>query len=291
MVVRIASGRLAAEIAAEGAELVRLTDLATADELLWDGDPAFWTGHAPILFPIVGTLRDNRYRWQGNSYELPRHGFARRRGFALVAQDAASATFRIEANTASRAVWPFDFTLDMRFAIRDARLEMRATVTNRGDGPMPASFGFHPALRWPLPGGAAKADHVILFDRDELAPVRRLDADGLVMAESFATPVEGRTLALDDSLFADDALILDQPASRALTYGAPGSTRIAVDYADMPQIAFWMKPGADYLCIEPWQGHSDPAGFDGEIGDKPGMVSIAAGEARDFMMGLRLLAA
>jgi galactose mutarotase-like enzyme len=291
MAIRIASDRLAAEVTAEGAELVRLTDLATGNELLWDGDPAFWSGHAPILFPIVGTLRDNRYRWQGHSYELLRHGFARRRSFAPAAQDAGSVTFRIEADAATHMVWPFDFALDMRFAIDGDRLEMRATVTNRGDGAMPTSFGFHPALRWPLPGGAAKTDHVILFDQDEPAPVRRLDADGLIMAESFATPIEGCRLALDDSLFAQDALILDRPVSRTLTYGAPGSTRIAVDYADMPQIAFWMKPGADYLCIEPWQGHSDPAGFDGEIGDKPGMVMIAPGEARDFMMGLRLLAA
>lgn len=284
---RIASDRLTAEIAEAGAELQRLTDAAGRD-WLWDGDPAVWAGRAPILFPIVGTLNGDRFRWRGQDYALPRHGFARRRDFRVVEQDGDGLILRLESDAATRAVWPFDCTLDMIFTIRAATLTMTARVANRGADPMPASFGFHPALRWPLPGARDKADHVIRFDRPEPAPIRRLDADGLLDPEPRPTPVEGDTLRLDDRLFADDALIFDRPESRRLIFEGPGAARVAIDFQDMPQLGLWTKPGAHYLCIEPWQGYSDPAGFDGAIGDKPGMVTIAPGQSRSFTMAITI---
>jgi galactose mutarotase-like enzyme len=284
---RIASDRLTAEISEAGAELQRLTDAAGRD-WLWDGDPAFWAGRAPILFPIVGTLNRDRFRWQGETYGLPRHGFARRRDFALVEQDRDGLILRLESDAATRAVWPFDCALDMIFTVRGATLTMTARVTNRGDAAMPASFGFHPALRWPLPGERGKTGHVIRFDRPEPAPVRRLDADGLLDPEPRPSPVQGDLLGLDDGLFAEDALIFDRLESRRLTFEGPGGSRATVDFDGMPHLGLWMKPGAGYLCIEPWQGFSDPAGFHGEIDEKPGMVTIAPGAQRLFTMAIAI---
>jgi len=151
---------------------------------------------------------------------------------------------------------------------------------------MPASFGFHPALRWPLPGGGARADQAILFDEDEHAPIRRLDADGLLAPDPRPTPVDGRKLTLHDDLFVEDAMIMDRIASRRLMYGAPGGTQIVVDFANMPQLGLWSKPGAGFLCIEPWQGYADPAGYDGDIADKPGVSAIGPGAQRTFEMGI-----
>ncbi|MDB5687529.1 MAG: aldose 1-epimerase [Rhizorhabdus sp.] len=286
--VTIGSDRLRAEIAPLGAELQRLTD-ADGRELLWDGDPAFWASRAPILFPIVGTLRDDRFLHEGRTYSLPRHGFARRREFAVVAQSADSVTFRLDSDDATRAVWPFDIRLDMRFTIAGAAIEMRAIVTNLSDAAMPTSFGFHPALRWPLPGGGRREDHAIVFDRPEPEPIRRLDPDGLIDAVPLPSPVDGRRLALSDELFAYDALIFDRPASRRLVYGVEGTTQIAVDYEGMPALGLWSKPGAGFVCIEPWQGYADPADASGDIADKPGTISIAAGETRDFAMTISIL--
>lgn len=257
--ITIASDALSATISPLGAELVRLAD-AEGRDLLWDGDPAWWNGRAPILFPIVGTVAGDRYRLAGKSYALPRHGFARRRTFDAIETTADCVTFRLLAHEASRAVYPFDFRLDMRFAIAAASLTMAVEVTNAGAEPMPASFGFHPALRWPLPYGAPRAGHRIRFAEKEVAPARRLDAAGLVDPQPRPNPIAGRDLPLDDALFVEDALILDQPASRSLVYGAPGAPAIGVDFAGMPHLALWSKPGAPFLCIEPWQGHSDPAG-------------------------------
>lgn len=287
MALRIQSDRLTAEISSDGAELRRLTDAAGRD-WLWDGDPAFWAGRAPILFPIVGTLRDDRFRWQGRDYHLPRHGFARRRAFALVEHDHDGLILRLESDDKTRAAWPFDFSLDMIFTVRGATLTMTGRVANRGDEPMPASFGFHPALRWPLPGTPGKAGHSIRFDKPERAPVRRLDGDGLLDPAPRPTPVEGDMLRLDDALFTEDALIFDTLESRALTYQGPGGARVAVDFEGMPHLGLWMKPGAGYLCIEPWQGFADPAGFDGPLAEKPGMVTIAPGASRSFTMAITI---
>lgn len=284
---RIASGRLTAEISESGAELVRLTDAAGRD-YLWDGDPAFWAGRAPILFPIVGTLHGDRVRRHGQDHSLPRHGFARRRDFTVMEHGEDGLILRLDSDDATRTGWPFAFSLDMIFTVRGATLTMTGRVTNRGSGPMPTSFGFHPALRWPLPGAADKAGHTIMFDHPEPAPVRRLDANGLLDPAPRPTPVDGDTLRLDDSLFAQDALIFDALASRRLTYAAPGTAQVAVDFQGMPHLGLWMKPGAGFLCIEPWQGHSDPAGFDGEIDAKPGMVALAASESRNFSMAITI---
>lgn len=284
---RIASDRLTAEISECGAELQRLTDAAGRD-WLWGGDPAWWSGRAPILFPIVGTLNRDHFRWQGRDYALSRHGFARRRDFTVVERDDDGLLLRLEADDETRACWPFDFTLDLIFTVRGPTLTMAARVANRGDEAMPTSFGFHPALRWPLPGAHAKAGHIIRFDRPEPAPIRRLDADGLLDPEPRPSPVEGDTLHLDDPLFADDAMIFDRLESRRLVFADPGGAQVTVDFQGMPQLGLWMKPGAGYLCIEPWQGYSDPAGFAGPLDEKPGMVTIAPGEMRSFAMAITI---
>jgi len=287
MAFRIGSDRLTAEVAPLGAELVRLTDAAGRD-YLWNGDPAYWSGRAPILFPIVGTLNDDRFRWKGREYCLPRHGFARRREFTVVAHDSDRLLLRLEADRATREVWPFDFALDMAFAVRGAALTMTATVTNRGGEAMPVSFGFHPALRWPLPGARDASGHRLRFERPEPAPVRRLDEDGLLAPSPRSSPIEGDLLRLDESLFIADALILDRIESRALVYEGPGAAPVEIDFRGMPYLGLWSKPGAGFLCVEPWQGHSDPAGFEGALDEKPGMLPIAAGMHHSFGMSIAI---
>lgn len=281
--VSISSAALSAEISASGAELVRLQDRAGAD-LLWDGDPAFWNGRSPLLFPIVGEVKGNRLKVAGEEYEIGRHGFARTSTFALVGSDAASCTWRLESSEATRRQYPFEFRLDVTYRIEGATLHMEARVTNNGASVMPASFGFHPALRWPLPYGKSRAAYEIVFERDEPAPVRR-PVDGLLSAAQFPTPVRHRHLPLHDDLFEQGALVFDTLASRSVLYGEA----IRVDFPRMPHLGIWTKPGAGYVCIEPWQGHASPEGFDGELADKPGIVAIAPGATETFAMSISVL--
>ena len=281
--VTITGPGLSAGIAAEGAELQWLRD-ADGRDLLWDGDPAFWNGRAPILFPIVGAVAGGVIRVDGTDYELPRHGFARRRTFTVVDQSQAHVRFRLEADEATRTVYPFEFRLDLVFTIDEATLSVAVELANPGDRPLPASVGFHPAFRWPLPYGQPRAAHRLIFAKDEPAEIRRLDSRGLVRPGPLPSPILGHTLALDDALFADDALILDRVGSRRVTYGAPGSPGLQIDFADMPMLGLWSKAGANFLCIEPWAGIADPVNFSGEFRDKPGIVAIAPGAMHGFGM-------
>jgi len=284
----IASETIGATLTSLGAEMVGLA--TEGRELQWDGDPAVWNGRAPLLFPIVGALAGGRYRLGDDTYALPRHGFARRSLFDVVEHDGGRVVFRLAASDATRAVYPFDFVLDVTYAVDGPALAITASVGNRGDGPMPASFGFHPALRWPLPFGGARADHVVRFEHDEPAPIRRLDGDGCLLPQAFPSPVEGRTLRLRDELFTDDAVIFDRPASRRVVYGAPGCKAIAVSFEGMPQLGIWSKGGgAGFVCIEPWQGYADPAGFDGTLFEKPGVVVIAPGASHVFAMRIEVV--
>jgi galactose mutarotase-like enzyme len=283
----IASPALSAEIDPLGAQLSILRD-ADGRDLLWDGDPAIWNGRAPILFPIVGALVDGRYRLGANSYSLPKHGFARRSRFEIVEHLPASILFRLNADEETLAVYPFRFQLDIRFGIEGATLTLAAIVRNLGEDQMPASFGFHPALRWPLPYGQARAEHFIRFGDDEPAPIRRVDTDGVVRPRTYPTPVVGRDLPLRDSYFEDDALIFDPIKSQRLRYGAPNGPHIDVEFPDTPYLGVWTKPNAPYICIEPWHGIADPAGFQGDFRQKPGVFEVAAGQARRIAMSITL---
>jgi galactose mutarotase-like enzyme len=280
--VSISDATLSAQISPLGAELVRLQDRDGRD-LLWDGDPAFWTGRSPLLFPIVGEAKANRITVDGTQYGMERHGFARTSTFALVSSGPSHCIWRLEANGATRRQYPFEFRLDVTYRLEDAALHMTAEVTNTNDGIMPASFGFHPALRWPLPYGKPRALHEIVFERDEPAPIRR-PVDGLLSSADYPTPVRNRRLALHDSLFDEGALVFDTLASRSLLYGEA----LRVSFPRMPHLGIWTKPGAGFVCIEPWQGHASPEDFDGELADKPGMVAIMPGATERFGMSIAL---
>lgn len=285
--VSIASQGLSAEISALGAEMVKLTD-AQGRDLLWNGDPQFWKGRAPILFPVVGAVKGGHYRYDGKDYPLAKHGFARTRRFEIVTREPQRTTMRLEADKRTRAEYPFDFRLDVTYAVEGPCLSITACVENRGGVAMPASFGFHPAFRWPLPYGRPREDHRIYFARTEKAPIRRLNGDGLIEHESQPSPVDGRELMLNDELFTHDALVFDQLASRSLTYSASDGPVLSIAFSDMPQLGLWTKPKAGFICIEPWQGIADLAGFEGDIRDKPGIVEIAAGATREFSMSVTL---
>jgi galactose mutarotase-like enzyme len=285
--VKVRSAALSAEINPLGAQLSTLRDREGRD-LLWDGDAAVWASRAPILFPIVGSLAGGRYRLGDRSFALSRHGFARGKPFEVVATTGSSATFRLRADDSTFAVYPFRFELDVSFVLASSTLSVNASVRNTGHEAMPASLGFHPGLRWPLPFGPTRDAHFIEFEADEPAPVRRIDADGLLKPEGFPSPIVNRRLILSDELFRNDVLILDTFNSRSLRYGGPNGPLIEVRFPDAQYLGIWTKPGAPFICIEPWQGITDPTGFAGDFTRKPGMFTVAPGESHSLNMGITL---
>jgi galactose mutarotase-like enzyme len=286
--IRLTGPGLAAEISELGAELVRLQDPEGRD-LLWDGDPRIWAGRAPLLFPMVGRAKDDRIRVRGQDHPLQKHGFARTSYFSVVRKSREACTLRLASSPETRIGYPFAFQLDVTYELAGPVLTHRVVVTNRDEQALPASFGFHPAFRWPLPYGAAREAHKILFEQDESGqPIRRVH-DGLLTPFRHPTPVAGSRLALADDLFVDDALIFLSPASRSVTFGAEGAPAITVRFPEMPHLGIWTKPGAGYVCIEPWQGYASPEDFDGEFSERPGVVSIPVGGAATFSIEVELI--
>ena len=284
----ISSGDLTATINPLGAELWSLRDRA-GRELLTDADPRWWTGRAPILFPFVGRCRDDRYRLEGREYSMPQHGFARRKRFALMEHSETRAVFRLEADAETRVIYPFEFSLEIAFEVGGSSLAISARVANEGLPAMPFSFGFHPAFAWPLPYGAAVSDHRVLFESPESSPLRKIDrATGLIASGTRPSPVDDDLLIPTYAMFDGDALIWDKLDSRSVLWGAPGSQNLRIAFPDTNWLGIWQKPGAHYLCIEPWAGMADPVGFSGEVWDKPGIMGLPAGETRVFSLSLSL---
>lgn len=271
--IRIASPALTAEIDPAGAELSLLRD-ATGRDFLWDAGPA-WPRHSPVLFPIVGKLAGDAYRHAGQTYPMRQHGFARDRDFTLTGHTESRCSFRLEDDAATRAIYPFRFTLEIHYAIAGTQLRVDYHLSNPGAAALAASLGAHPAFRWPLPGSEG-APHAILFERPEPAPARRL-AGGLLRREPEASPVQDHLLILTEDLFTADALILDGIASRSLDYGPSGGPRLRFGFHGFDVLGLWSKPGAGFLCIEPWSGFHSPEDWEGEFADKPGMLSIPPG--------------
>ena len=287
--VTIASDGLTAAINPLGAELWSLKDSA-GRELMTDADPRWWSGHAPLLFPFVGRSRNDVYRLDGQDYPMPQHGFARHMAFALVEHLPESVIFRLEADAATRAVYPFDFRLDMQFAVAGGTLRMTATVMNRGEADMPFSFGYHPAFAWPLPFGGSADDHRIEFEKSETAPLRKVGNEpGLIARESVASPVKGKVLHPTYAMFEGDALIWDALESDSLYWGVLGGTRLKIDFPDTPWLGLWQKPGAHYLCVEPWAGMADLVGFEGDVWDKQGIMRLLPGDERRFRMDVTVV--
>jgi galactose mutarotase-like enzyme len=281
----LSNGTLSATVKADGAELCSLRD-ATGEEMLWQAAPV-WPRHAPVLFPIVGRLKNDTLHHDGRSYRLTQHGFARDRRFAWLNRRATTCRLVLHEDAETRAVYPFAVRLEIAFTLDDDALETSFTVANPGREVLPASLGAHPGFVWPLVEGLDKAAHVLEFASPETAPVQRLQ-NGLLKPEPEPTPITGQTLALDPALFAADAVILPEPASNAVRYTAPGAPAVEVAWEGFRQLGIWSRAGGDFLCIEPWHGMSSPAGFDGEFREKPGLMLIPPGERRTLSMRIRV---
>jgi galactose mutarotase-like enzyme len=270
------SDRVRMRVAEHGAELQSLTD-AVGRERIWAGLPA-WPRHSPVLFPIIGRLKDDTAWVDGRPFHMTQHGFARDRTFRWLDRRTDGCTLILTDDAQSHALFPFRFALTLDYHARGDTLHVGYRLHNPDPSRvLPASLGAHPAFAWPQSADAAKQDHVLEFDQPEPAPVRRV-ANGLLLPERFASPIVGRTLPLAEDLFIDDAVILDAPASNRVRFRAPDGTGLIMQWQGFRELGLWMKPGSDFLCIEPWHGFATPVDFTGDFATKPGLIHVAPGQ-------------
>lgn len=287
--ITIQNLNLRADIRAHGAELRRF-GTASGLDFLWSGDPAVWGRTSPVLFPVVGRCKGDRILLDGQSYPMPRHGFARDMDFELLLAARESCTFALRDTPRTLEAYPFPFELRVTHTLDEWTLRVSTEVVNRGETPMPFSVGAHPAFRWPLSPGVPREAHGLRFEAPEYGPIRRLDEGGLVRVEPSATPVRNQVLELRDSLFAEDVLIFDRLESQAVRLEAPGCPSLQVDWAGYRQLGLWSKPGAGFLCIEPWHGtasrQDEACAFDA----RPGVLVLEPGKQQAFHWSVTLLA-
>jgi len=277
---------IAATIKAHGAELCSLKN-AQGDELLWQAGPQ-WPRHAPLLFPIVGRLKNDQLRHRGKTYPMTQHGFARDHRFAWLRREPNMCQLVLTDEPDTRSRYPFAFRLEVTYAVSGAELEVTLRIENLGDEVLPASIGAHPAFNWPLSPELAKDEYTLTFSNEEIAPIRRLKAR-LMRAAPEPTPIHGKTLALSERLFDDDAVILDVLASSSVRYAGPRGPSIEMSWEGFRELGIWSKPGgAPFLCIEPWRGFASPSDFDGEFADKPGLMHIPPAEQQVLRYRIRV---
>jgi len=286
--MQITDGYLTVKFNTLGAEM---QSLCTNDnqEFLWQAEPSIWPRHAPVLFPMVGRLKNDQLIHQNKPFSLTQHGFARDSEFAVLDHNHVSIAFVLSSNAASKVRYPFDFELVIRYTLHEHILFIDYTVRNPSTISLPVSIGAHPAFKWPLAENKTKNQHFIQFEKPEQTPVRRLSA-GLLLPDSQASPVSLDTLMLSDELFENDALIFDQLQSHSLTYGIIDQDypRLRIRYADFPHLGLWSKSRANFLCIEPWQGYASPLAYDGEFSAKPGIVQIPSHAERSWRHSIEI---
>jgi galactose mutarotase-like enzyme len=268
----ISNSNITATIKLHGAELC---SLRTPDnrELIWQADPHVWPRHAPILFPIVGRLKDDQLRHHGKFYSMTQHGFARDTEFELAYRDETRVEFHLASNEHTLARFPFVFDLTVCYTLSKNRLLVDYFVRNPAAEDMPLSIGTHTAFVWPLRDDVAKHEHSIEFEHDETTALRRLQ-NGLLSPQLLPSPIRNRELELKENLFDHDALIWLDINSRKMTYRAADKMSVTVEFEHFPHLGIWSKPGADFVCLEPWQGYASPLDFEGEFADKPGVTTV-----------------
>jgi len=283
---RISNQYLTVEISSLGSEMQALT-AADGRSYLWNGDAAFWNGRSPVLFPMVGKAPDNRISVEGKPYEMGQHGFARRSEFTLASSSGTACRYELATSDATRAVYPFEFLLAVEHSLDGRTLTVAAEVENRDEKPMPFGLGFHPAFLWPIPGAAATAAHTITLDNGAEPALTRLEG-GLVKPEKLPSPFKAGSLTLDHSMFEADAMIFPEGAGEGLTYAAEGGPALKFSFENLPNLALWQKPGAPFICIEPWHGTAAERGGSDDIARRPHGVMLQPGKTARFAFTVEL---
>ena len=248
-----------------GAELCSLKNKDNI-EYIWEGNSEFWGKHSPILFPIVGTLKNNSYLYNETVYNLSRHGFARDMEFKLVDQKENSVTFSIHSSEETLKVYPFEFELQIIYTVDNSNLNIAYKVTNSGKSKMPFSIGAHPAFA--LPGNFE--DYSIQFDKVESLEYYLLEND-LISNQTKKLETQEGQIPLTYELFKNDALIFKTLKSKSLTILEDRIPVLRVNFKDFPSLGIWTKMNAPFLCIEPWFGYSDTNETSGNLFEKEGI--------------------
>lgn len=276
MTVQIENDFLIATIAEDGAELISLKSKKHNIEYIWQGDPTFWARHAPVLFPVVGRLKDDQYTYENQTYPMSQHGFARDSLFEVIEHGTELVSLSLKSSKETKKVYPFDFELILSYVLEEDNLVVKYQVENTGKKEMYFAIGGHPAFNVPLEKELSFDDYYLSFSpkksRTQI-PLAGPFAD-------FAHKTLGQTntsLDIRRELFKEDAIVFETKGTNVFTIETDESAHsISLSYTDMPYVGIWSPypQAAPFVCIEPWCGIADEVGTNGKLVDKKGINKL-----------------
>lgn len=264
-----------------GAELNSFKSKKTGFEFIWGGNTDIWYGQSPILFPIIGRLLDDKYRLDGKEYTMPKHGIVRKKPFKLIEKTDNSLKFIQSDDEESLQSYPYHFDLIVEFKITDNGLSVTHTVVNKNDCTMYYSFGAHPAFN-------CEIGDYLEFSENEHLLTEQIDHESILIEEKFPVDLDGKKLVITENLFNDDALILSDYKSEAISLKSNNHSRVVKFNFESPFLGIWAKPGAPYVCLEPWWGVNDNYDKKDDFSQKRGIMSLEAKEEKSFNWNIEI---
>lgn len=279
MKVLIENEFLSVESKPAGAELTSIRLKSDGTQYLWPADPKYWNRHAPLLFPIVGSVANNKYTYGGRQYELKNHGFARDAEFDISHESAEAVTYSLAAGAATLAVYPFKFRLEIGYALAGSAVAVSYKVVNEDSREMWFSIGAHPAFNCPIASGDAFEDYYLEFSDNETLDRQYVNSANLLIAGKREPFLKNEKIKpLKAGMFGDGAYIFDSLKSASVALkGRNTSKSVTVSFPGFPQLGIWAPPGAPFVCIEPWFGISEATDFTGDLTVKKGILNLQPG--------------
>ena len=280
MIHQIENGKLRIAIQQTGAEICKIQSVATGKEFMWDANPDVWSSYAPVLFPVIGAVKNGFVKHNGQQYAIPRHGFIRNNSsITLIDRTDNSVTLGLKYDEELLKIYPFQFDFQITYTLLENKIEVSHKVINLDHDILYFSLGGHPAFKCPLNEGETYEDYYLEFEKVETDSTWLLESDGLV--GNFTKPMLHNTniLHLNGHLFDRDALIFKNLKSKQVSFRSTKSGQvITLHYEDFPYLGIWAKPNAHFVCIEPWLGIADSFDSDQILEKKEGILSLEAGK-------------
>jgi galactose mutarotase-like enzyme len=262
----------------QGAELTSIFNKTDKTEHLWQADPAIWPWHAPNLFPVVGGTINNQLHVDGVAYPMERHGFTRTSNFQLIEESDTHAKFSLSFNEKTLAIYPYKFEFQIIYNLIDNALRVCYKVINHDKKTIYFSVGGHPAFNVPFYPGENYEDYYLEFEQEEKLVTHTISPSGNLSGNTEPVPLKNKKLRLTKELFANDALVFKHIKSREIAIRSDKHDKfLTVQYPHFNHMGIWAKPGADFVCIEPWLGYSDTEGKVTDIKQKEAIQHVDYG--------------
>ena len=267
MFIKIENDFLEAQINDFGAELHSLVSKETGKEYIWCGEKNIWSGQSPILFPSIGKMLDNSYMLNGKKYEMSKHGFARNNKFEVARHEKNLAEFILIENDDTLRMYPYSFELVITFELVEKSLNVTHTVRNKNNTIMYFSLGGHPAFN-------IEIGNKVVFDSKETLNTLKVDTDGIIYKIGERILDNSTEIEITNDIFDEDALIFQSPSSKGAVLKSDDQDILHFNWGDAPYLGIWAKPGAPYVCIEPWYGICDSYEKKNDLSEKTGIQSL-----------------